>query len=808
MWRFLKEVTKHTSIYGMGGMATKVIGFFLLPLYTHYLTPADYGVLGLLYITMRVLDIVVIQGLTTSIFRAYSFDYKGDPANQADAVCTAYYYSIGSALVFFGVSRRCFAGPLNDLVFKDANWTHLFRMMFLAGIFRATQNIPRQIMRAHRKSVAYSAIQLVDMVAAALLNIWFIVGDEAGPRRDRLQRGHPRRRADDRVLLPGAALSGASASRKAKLHDMLAFGLPKIPGGLSFLMLSASDRYFLEHYSTPTELGLYSVGYRLATLLSDFAIQPFIQTWPTMYFPLAQGFARTRARPSWGASSPTSVVRSGSWGSRSASSSSRSCTSWRTQVPAARTGRAAGGRGAGLLRAVPRHHGRREHQEEEHTGCRSWWRARPSINIIFNFLLIPRWGMMGAAWATVIAYVCMCTASYIVDEYYFPIRYEWGRILRIVRRAWASPTRSPSDATPDEPHRPDRLRRGDAAAVPRAAGCLRVLQRGRTGDAAPARQPRPAVAACAARTRFASAGGRSAGRRPGRGAGAVPPRPSPWVPVPARDREPPVARTRPLPGPARARVSRGVTLRLRPRTDQCRSRNTVRSRHRCPKKDSPDESAAAVVTAGLGLALAGPAAAQDADSVRRSYTTQRAADAPRMDGVLDDPCWQAVEWSSEFVQREPTEGAPPTRPDRSSRSSTTTTRSTSPSAPSTNRRRSPGYWRAATASPATGSRSTSTATPTSAPRSRSRSSLSGHARRRVHLARRQQLGRQLGPDLAGATARRRRGLDRGDAHPAQSSCASAASRSKTWGLQVQRRIFRKEERSIWQPISEGRVPAG
>ena len=54
------------------------------------------------------------------------------------------------------------------------------------------------------------------------------------------------------------------------------------------------------------------------------------------------------------------------------------------------------------------------------------------VNIIFNFLLIPRWGMMGAAWATVIAYAVMCLASYIVDEYYFPIRYEWGRILKIV----------------------------------------------------------------------------------------------------------------------------------------------------------------------------------------------------------------------------------------------------------------------------------------------------------------------------------------------------------------------------------------
>src|SRR5262249_25937599 len=250
------------------------------------LTPADYGVLGLLYITMRVLDIVVIQGLTTSIFRAYSFDYKDDPENQKDAVCTAYYYSIASAIGFFGILSM-FAGALNDLVFKNANWMTLFQLMFLAGVFRATQNIPRQLMRAHRKSVTYSIIQLSDLILAATLNVWFIVGRHMGLSGI----------VYSEVVREGALMIVfffpvrrylSRRFSKAKLREMLAFGLPKVPGGLSFLVLSASDRYFLEHYSTATEVGLYSVGYRIATLISDFAIQPFIQTWPTMYFPLAK----------------------------------------------------------------------------------------------------------------------------------------------------------------------------------------------------------------------------------------------------------------------------------------------------------------------------------------------------------------------------------------------------------------------------------------------------------------------------------------------------------------------------------------
>jgi O-antigen/teichoic acid export membrane protein len=428
MLKFLKEVTKHTSIYGMGGMATKVIGFFLLPLYTHYLTPADYGVLGLLYITMRVLDIVVIQGLTTSIFRAYSFDYKGNPEQQADAVCTAYYYSIASAILFFG-GLVMLAGPLNDLVFKDANWTHLFRMMFLAGIFRATQNIPRQIMRAHRKSVTYSAIQLGDMVTAALLNILFIVVMKQGLARIVYSEVIREGLLMIVFFFPVKRYLSKRFSRQ-KLQEMLAFGLPKVPGGLSFLVLSASDRYFLEHYSTPTELGLYSVGYRLATLISDFAIGPFIQTWPTMYFPLCKD-SKDEGKEILG----------------------RFLTYFLVVVGFIGLGVCVFVKPLLHIMADPKFHGAEKvvplvvaalvfsglyrvitvgvNIKKKNIWLPIMVGGAAVINILFNWLLIPKWGMMGAAWATVIAYALMCAASYVVDEYYFPIRYEWNRVVRV-----------------------------------------------------------------------------------------------------------------------------------------------------------------------------------------------------------------------------------------------------------------------------------------------------------------------------------------------------------------------------------------
>jgi len=429
MLSFLKEVTKHTTIYGMGGIASKLVGFLLLPLYTHYLTPADYGVLGLLYITMRVLDIMIIQGMTTAVFRAYTFEFKGETEQQREAVCTAYFYSIGSAVILFGV-LSVLSGPFNDVIFKEGNWTHLFRLMFLAGIFRATQNVPRQIMRAHKRSAMFSTIQFADFLLAATLNIYFIVF--AGKGLAGIVYSEVIREALLMVVF-FFTIKPYLARRfsKQKLKDMLAFGLPKVPGGISFLVLSASDRYFLEHYSTATELGLYSIGYRLAGLLGDFAIQPFLQTWPTMYFPLAKdspdegkgilgrfmtyflvvvGFMalgicvfvepllRVMADPKFiGAVAVVplvvlALVFSGVYRVLIVGINIKKKTIY---IPMMVGGAAA-------------------------------------LNIFFNALLIPRWGMIGAAWATVISYIAMCTAAYIIDHHFFPIKYERGRIIRVV----------------------------------------------------------------------------------------------------------------------------------------------------------------------------------------------------------------------------------------------------------------------------------------------------------------------------------------------------------------------------------------
>jgi O-antigen/teichoic acid export membrane protein len=54
------------------------------------------------------------------------------------------------------------------------------------------------------------------------------------------------------------------------------------------------------------------------------------------------------------------------------------------------------------------------------------------FNIGLNFLLIPDFGMMGATIATVLSYVFICAVKYFISHHFYPIQYQWKRILQII----------------------------------------------------------------------------------------------------------------------------------------------------------------------------------------------------------------------------------------------------------------------------------------------------------------------------------------------------------------------------------------
>src|SRR5207245_11216684 len=67
----MSRIGKHGLVYGGGIILSKAVAFIMLPVYTHYLTPADYGLLQLVDMVLEVASIVAGSRLGAGIFRYY-----------------------------------------------------------------------------------------------------------------------------------------------------------------------------------------------------------------------------------------------------------------------------------------------------------------------------------------------------------------------------------------------------------------------------------------------------------------------------------------------------------------------------------------------------------------------------------------------------------------------------------------------------------------------------------------------------------------------------------------------------------------
>jgi O-antigen/teichoic acid export membrane protein len=427
MYQTFKTIIKHTAIYSTSDLLAKAVGFFLLPIYTRYLSPADYGILELLAVTLNIVIILVQQGMHSSFFRAYSFDYKDKEEDQKSIVSTSYLYLLFSSFIFLG-GISLFSRPINNLLFQSKDYTLLVRLTFLTGFFNTLSNIPFQLFRAKLQSVKFSLVSILRFLLNVSFNIYFILKLKLG--LSGVIYGNLCTAVLISILM--FILIWKHLSFKIswlKLKGMLSYGLPLVPGALSFWVLTVADRYLLERLSSTTELGLYSLGIRFSGILEFLLIQPFLTTWPSIYFPLAKEkdaqatFSRLTtyflligcffSLGIIAISNPAIKVMADSkfWGAYKV-------------IPLLVFSTLLYGLFGITIIGI---------------FIQNKTKYNPLIigiaaafNVLLNFLLIPPYGMLGAAFSIFFSYLLMNLLAYLINLRIYPIPYEWIRILKIV----------------------------------------------------------------------------------------------------------------------------------------------------------------------------------------------------------------------------------------------------------------------------------------------------------------------------------------------------------------------------------------
>src|SRR2546422_10848515 len=88
----LKRLGRHSAVYGLGGLVSRILATVLLPLYTHYLPPGAYGRVEIVTAATAVLAILLQLGISSAFFRFY-FDAQ-EQAEKLTGIRTSFWFSM------------------------------------------------------------------------------------------------------------------------------------------------------------------------------------------------------------------------------------------------------------------------------------------------------------------------------------------------------------------------------------------------------------------------------------------------------------------------------------------------------------------------------------------------------------------------------------------------------------------------------------------------------------------------------------------------------------------------------------------
>jgi O-antigen/teichoic acid export membrane protein len=251
-----------------------MVSLLLLPLYTRYLSPADYGVMELLDLTVNVVGMLIGTRVGQALF--YFYFAANEEKDRERWVGTAFLGAVilGVASAFLFVPA---AGRISLLVFGTAQYAPYFRLLFVSFAFSLPVEIGYSCMRMFGRSSAYARTQLFALFGAAVLNVVFLVVLHLGLKSMLLS-----------ALITSALLASYMAWYTLRpiginfdfrlLGRLLKYSLPLSLGGLALFFVHYGDRGFLRVYVSLDELGVYSLAYKLGMLIT-FLYAPFALHW-------------------------------------------------------------------------------------------------------------------------------------------------------------------------------------------------------------------------------------------------------------------------------------------------------------------------------------------------------------------------------------------------------------------------------------------------------------------------------------------------------------------------------------------------
>lgn len=275
-----KKVITNSLMYTVGNILLRFFSFLLIPLYTAFLVPEQYGIVNLAFGFINVFSCIIMAGLQYSVVRFYA-DLKHDKTKVAQLVSTIFCVvfiigSIGAAILV--LSERIW----NNILFKGISFFPIVLLAILISLVCALYNIYQETlkgMQEAKKSVLLSYIYFLLMLGSNIITVVVLKRGAVGILVSTyvinllmtmmmiidLRRQH---------LL-------SFSINQSMLRQLLKYALPLLPHSLSFNISSFFTRIIINSKMSTSTLGLYSLAAQfggVADVVSN-SVQSAFQPW-------------------------------------------------------------------------------------------------------------------------------------------------------------------------------------------------------------------------------------------------------------------------------------------------------------------------------------------------------------------------------------------------------------------------------------------------------------------------------------------------------------------------------------------------
>ena len=274
----LRDLLKHSSVYAVGQILTRLASVLLLPLYTHCLTPADYGVTAILDLTAAILSLMIGGGMVSAVAR-FHFD-SDSPAHRDRLWWTGLtYLATTSAVVLLPLwmGRQV----LSDLTLGQSypDGAHLYTLTIATILVQNVAQLVEAYLRVLKWSGVFVAISFGRLLLNVGLNVWLLVGMEMGV--EGLLLGN-----FAASLIHTVALLMVFVKTRGKFHfdfslslEMLRFSAPLVITAMLAMLMHEADRYFLRVFISMEEVGVYSLAHKIGFAVNTLCLLPFSSIW-------------------------------------------------------------------------------------------------------------------------------------------------------------------------------------------------------------------------------------------------------------------------------------------------------------------------------------------------------------------------------------------------------------------------------------------------------------------------------------------------------------------------------------------------